>query len=85
MNMAPRTLARRLAAENISYQKAMDDLRRDLAEAYLREGNISISYVAWLLGFQEVSSFGKAFKRWTGMRPSQVRGGQQSITQDVSA
>jgi len=48
-------------------------MRTDLADHYLRDATLSVSQVAWLLGFQEVSAFTFAFKRWTGQTPSQCR------------
>jgi len=48
-------------------------MRTDLADHYLRDATLSVSQVAWLLGFQEVSAFTFAFKRWTGQTPSQFR------------
>jgi AraC-like DNA-binding protein len=45
----------------------------DLANRYLADAETSISQVAWLLGYQEVSAFSKAFKRWTGTSPREAR------------
>jgi AraC-like DNA-binding protein len=45
----------------------------DLAERYLADEDLSISQIAWLLGYQEVSSFTHAFKRWTNKTPRQMR------------
>jgi AraC-like DNA-binding protein len=39
---------------------------RTLARHYLADSSLSISRIAWLLGFQEVSAFTRAFCRWTG-------------------
>jgi AraC-like DNA-binding protein len=49
------------------------DYRADLALRYLREPSLTISQIAWLLGFEDVSAFTHAFRRWTGMSPSRVR------------
>src|SRR5215212_3215039 len=57
LGMSRRTLARRLAAEDLTFAGILDDLRADLALRYLEEPNLSISQIAWLLGYQEVSSF----------------------------
>jgi AraC-like DNA-binding protein len=51
----------------------LDALRRDLAKRYLREPELTISEIAWLLGYRQTSSFNHAFKRWTGKMPSGVR------------
>lgn len=70
--MSGRTFARRLAAEGITFSTLVDRLRRDLARQYLREGQMPISRVAWLLGYCETSAFTHAFRRWTGKAPSEV-------------
>jgi AraC-like DNA-binding protein len=53
-------------------------MRSDLAVRHLRDATLSVSQVAWLLGFQEVSAFTTAFRRWTGQTPSQVRSSGKS-------
>jgi AraC-like DNA-binding protein len=68
-----RTLARRLAAENLTFSGILDELRADLARHHLKDMSLSISQIAWLLGFQEVSAFTHAFKRWTGQPPTAAR------------
>ena len=73
LGMSHRTLARRLAAEGLTFSDIADELKRDLARHYLRDGDQPISQIAWLLGYREVSAFTHAFKRWTGMTPSQLR------------
>jgi AraC-like DNA-binding protein len=73
LHLSTRTLARRLAAENLTFVQVLDELRADLAERYLDDPALSISHIAWLLGFQEASAFTHAFKRWTGQAPSQRR------------
>jgi len=73
LKMSVRSLNRLLAAENTSYQQLLDRLRRDLAERHLARQQMSISEVAFLLGYSELSSFHRAFKRWTGRTPAQFR------------
>jgi AraC-like DNA-binding protein len=68
-----RTMSRRLASEKLTFAKLLDDLRHDLAKRYLREPDLPISEIAWLLGYRQTSSFNHAFKRWTGARPSRMR------------
>jgi AraC-like DNA-binding protein len=74
-----RTLARRLASEGLSFGKVLDELRADLAQRHLRDTGLSISQIAWLLGYQEVSAFTHAFRRWTGMTPREMRA-QDALT-----
>jgi AraC-like DNA-binding protein len=73
LGMSRRTLARRLAAEGVSFTGILEEMRKDLALRYLEDAGLSISQIAWLLGFQEVSAFTNAFRRWTGTTPTQVR------------
>jgi AraC-like DNA-binding protein len=73
LKMSVRTLNRLLAVEGTSYQDLLDRLRRDLAERYLASDHLSIGEVGFLLGFSELSSFHRAFKRWTGRTPVQFR------------
>jgi AraC-like DNA-binding protein len=69
LGVSRRTLARRLAAEDLTFRKVLDDLRLDLAKRYLREKDLPISEIAWLLGYRETSALNHAFKRWTGSAP----------------
>jgi AraC-like DNA-binding protein len=74
LGLSQRTAARRLSSEGWSFSKVLEDLRSDLARQYLLDPDLSISRIAWLLGYQEVSAFTHAFKRWTGKTPRAARG-----------
>ena len=71
--LSPRTMQRRLREQGSSHQELLDQLRRDLAISYLREPEMALCEVAYLLGFSESSAFHRAFKRWTGMTPGEFR------------
>jgi AraC-like DNA-binding protein len=73
LGISYRTLARRLAAEQMTFADILADLRADLAERYLRDADLPISQIAWLLGYRELSSFTNAFKKRTGCTPTQMR------------
>ena len=73
LGMSERTLARKLSDEGLNFTEILEQLRRDLAVRYLDDRKLHVSKIAWLLGFNEVSSFTHAFKRWTGKTPSQMR------------
>lgn len=73
LGLSPRTFARRLSLEGLAFSDVLADLRADLAERYLADTGVSISEIAWLLGYQEVSAFTHAFKRWTGKTPRAAR------------
>jgi AraC-like DNA-binding protein len=73
LHMTPRTMARYLQRQGTSYQELLDTLRRDLAEEYLKNPGRTIDEVADRLGYSSAANFGRAFKKWTGMPPSEYR------------
>ena len=73
LGLTPRTLQRKLQELGTSYNDVLDQMRRQLAMRYLREPQMAICEVAYLLGFSESSSFHRAFKRWTGVTPKEFR------------
>ncbi|MEU4611633.1 AraC family transcriptional regulator [Streptomyces umbrinus] len=73
--MSAQTLRRRLAAEDTSFQRIRDQLRRDVAIAALATGTVSIEDISQRLGFSEPSAFHRAFKRWTGSAPRSYQPG----------
>jgi AraC-like DNA-binding protein len=73
LGVTQRTFARRLASEGLTFVGMLKELRLDLAKRDLADRDLSISKIAWLLGYQDVSSFTHAFKRWTGNTPRAIR------------
>lgn len=73
LRMSTRTLGRRLRDLGTSHRELLEQLRRNLAERYLGDLELSIGEVAFLLGYSEPSAFHRAFKRWTGLTPAEVR------------
>jgi AraC-like DNA-binding protein len=71
--LSMRTLSRRLADEGNSYEEVVDQLRRSLALQYIKEPSMSVSQIAWLLGYEGSTSFNHAFRRWTSRSPSAAR------------
>ncbi|MGZ5170456.1 MAG: AraC family transcriptional regulator [Burkholderiales bacterium] len=71
--MSTRTLERRLKENGVIYRDLVTDTRRRFALEYLKDRNRSLSEVAFLLGYSEVSAFNRAFKRSTGSTPLQYR------------
>jgi AraC-like DNA-binding protein len=69
LGVSRRTLARRLSSEGLTFAAIMSNLKRELAKRHLADKTLSISEIAWLLGYQDVSAFTHAFKRWTGTSP----------------
>ena len=73
LGLSQRTSARRLASEGVTFSAVLESLRVDLARQYLSDPGLSISRIAWLLGYEEVSAFTRAFKRGTGKTPRETR------------
>ena len=73
MHVSVRSLHRILRVEGTSYRDLLDHLRHDRATALLSNPRYSVAEVAFLLGFAELSSFYRAFKRWTGQTPVDFR------------
>ncbi|HEX8721426.1 MAG TPA: AraC family transcriptional regulator [Pyrinomonadaceae bacterium] len=73
LGLSARTLQRKLRDEGTSHQSLLDEIRRELSERYLREREMAIGEVAYLLGFSESSAFHRAFRRWTGLTPAEFR------------
>ncbi|AZC76050.1 Transcriptional regulator, AraC family [Pseudomonas chlororaphis subsp. piscium] len=69
MAIKPRTLQRRLAQEGTSFQRLLDETRQGMVHNYLKIPSISMTHVAQLLGYADVSTFSRAFNRWFGMSP----------------
>ncbi|HYD63278.1 MAG TPA: AraC family transcriptional regulator [Noviherbaspirillum sp.] len=73
MNITQRTLQRKLNEAGVTFQQVLDQTRRDLALDYLKRDKLSLAEIAFLLGYQEQSSFCHAFKEWTGLNPGAYR------------
>jgi AraC-like DNA-binding protein len=76
LGLSQRTSARRLALEGVTFSEVLQSLRGDLARQYLSDPDLSISRIAWLLGYEETSAFTHAFKRWSGKTPREARAQQ---------
>ncbi len=73
MGMSERSLRRALQAEDVGFRDLVDDVRRERAKMLLRSRATTVSDVAYLIGFSDVSAFSRAFKRWTGTSPRDFR------------
>ena len=71
--MSKRTLQRKLTAEGESYQNILSGTRKELAQFYLVKSQTSLAEISYLLGFQETTSFYRAFASWTGQTPEAYR------------
>jgi AraC-like DNA-binding protein len=73
LGLSQKTLARRLWSEGLRFGSVRQRLRCDLAKRHLADKGMSISEIAWLLGYRDVGAFTNAFKRWTGRAPRTFR------------
>lgn len=73
LNMSNTCLTRKLKSQGTTFSTLVDHVRCEIAEYYMKQQLISISEMAFLLGYSEVSAFSRAFKRWFGITPRQWR------------
>jgi AraC-like DNA-binding protein len=76
LGMSVRTLQVQLGDAGLHFSDLLENQRIETAKSCLAQANLSLDDVAARLGYAEQSSFGRAFKRWTGLSPKQFR--QQS-------
>ena len=70
LHLSPRTLRRHLSAQGISYKGLLENERKRQALEKIQRQDHSIETIAFQLGYQNTSSFSRAFKRWFGMAPN---------------
>jgi len=73
LHMSRRTLQRKLTEHDTTYQKLVDDTRHDLALRFMEDPRRSLVDITFELGFSQQSALTRAFRRWTGMSPSDWR------------
>ena len=73
LHMSPRTMQRRLQESGSSFQRVLDEARHQMARYYLSNSVLELNEAAYLLGFEDPNSFGRAFRTWEGVPPSDWR------------
>ena len=73
LHMTPVTLRRHLSDEGFGFSDLRDEVRRRAALEMVRQGHVKLETVALRLGFAEYSTFHRAFRRWTGVGPTEYR------------
>ncbi len=73
LHMSPRTLQRRLQESGSGFQRVLDEARHQMARYYLSNSALDLNEAAYLLGFEDPNSFGRAFRAWEGIPPSDWR------------
>src|SRR5438477_12835986 len=71
--MSTRTLQRRMTQQSISFQRLLEEARRELARHYLLHSSRELNETAYLLGYKDANSFCRAFHQWEGTSPGQWR------------
>jgi AraC-like DNA-binding protein len=72
LGLSQRTLARHLVMEGTTFSELLNGIRRELANRYLTDETLSISQIAWLLGYHDIGAFSHAYKQWTGTAPREA-------------
>jgi AraC-like DNA-binding protein len=73
LHLSTRTLQRRLTEQNITFQRLLEQARHELARHYLLQSSLELNQTAYLLGYEDVNSFFRAFHHWEGTSPGQWR------------
>jgi AraC-like DNA-binding protein len=80
-HMSVRSLQRRLSDEGMTWKQLLENTRRTLVGRHLHQPGMTVTQLAFLLGFSDVSAFSRAFKKWYGVAPSQFRSGVPRATE----
>lgn len=73
LGMSGRTLQRKLRDKDFTFADLVDEIRYEIAQDYVSYSEFSLTDVSMMLGYADLSSFSRAFKRWTGISPDLVR------------
>lgn len=76
LGLSERSLQRRITEEGASFRGLLDEIRREMGRQLLANDQNGVDEIAFLLGFQDTSSFYRAFRSWEGVTPAQWRGRQ---------
>lgn len=83
LHLTERTLRRQLHAAHTSFSELHDRVRSESARALLADARLSIAHVGAAVGFKDAREFRRAFKRWTGVAPREMRAGEKQEAGDV--
>jgi AraC-like DNA-binding protein len=73
MELSSRALQSRLSQAGTTYDALLNETRREMADRYLRDMDLTLTQIACLLGYSELAAFSRAAQRWFGMSPSAYR------------
>jgi AraC-like DNA-binding protein len=80
LHMSSRTVQRRLQESGYSFQRVLDEARHQMACYYLSNSVLELNETAYLLGFEDPNSFGRAFRTWEGIPPGDWRETHRALT-----
>ena len=80
LHISARTLQRRLQDGGYSFQQVLEESRHQLARHYLNNPLLELNETAYLLGYEDLNSFVRAFRTWEGVPPAHWRGTQRAKT-----
>jgi AraC-like DNA-binding protein len=80
LHISSRTLQRRLQESGSSFQRVLDEARHQMARYYLKNSVLELNEAAYLLGYEDASSFARAFRTWEGVPPSHWRESNRETT-----
>ena len=83
LNMSTRSLQRKLQSAHTTFGTLLDEVRQEIAEHYIHDSTVSLTEIAFVLGYSEYSSFWRAYKRWTKTSPSEIRKLEQNIYEEA--
>jgi AraC-like DNA-binding protein len=81
LHLSTRTLQRRLTEQGITFQRLLEEARRELARHYLLQSSLELNETAYLLGYEDSNSFFRAFQQWEGTSPGRWRVRQRNSQQ----
>lgn len=80
LELTPRTIQRKLAKEQTSFKKLVEEVRRNLSLEYLTETRLPVGDIADRLGYRDSAGFSHAFTRWVGKSPTDFRSQVHSLS-----
>jgi AraC-like DNA-binding protein len=83
LSVAPRTLQRQLQQRGTSFSLLLDEVRARAARRHLAESQLSLTQLAAILGYSELSAFSRAFHRWHGQSPQQWQRARSASVRDT--
>jgi AraC-like DNA-binding protein len=85
LRVSARTLQRKLGEDGTSHSEIVDSVRSEMAERLVADDRMSLTEIAFLLGFADVSGFRRRYKRWTGTSPAAARKRIRTATVEPTA